>query len=148
VSATASISAKPSIVYGVLSDYSHHARILPPQYFTSLEVESGGVGAGTRVRGTVRVLGTTTTFRHVVKELEPGRVLVEEDVEGRGFTSFTVEPMPGGSSQLTILTEFAVTDGILGPVELMLTRITLLRIYRKELALIAEYVTRPGLQIP
>src|SRR5215467_9777823 len=107
-SASSRIEAPASRVYSIIADYNeHHPRILPPEYFKSLEVEEGGVGAGTRIHVTMRVMGTTITFRHIVSEPEPGRVLVESDAERNSATFFTVDPVnSGATTMLTITTEF------------------------------------------
>jgi hypothetical protein len=141
-SASSRIEAHPARVYSILADYNqHHPRILPRQYFKSLEVEEGGVGAGTRIHLKMRVLGTTIEFRHIVSEPEPGRVLVESDADGGSVTTFNVDPLDSGAvSMLTITTEFTTQRrGILGRIERYLTLRTLGRIYRKELSLIAKY---------
>jgi hypothetical protein len=114
--------------------------VLPREYFKSLEVEEGGVGAGTRIHLKVRVLGTTIEFRHLVNEAEPGRVLIESDADSGSVTTFTVNPLDSGvASMLTITTEFTTQRrGILGRIERFLTIRTLRRIYRKELSLIGK----------
>jgi hypothetical protein len=141
-SASAVIAAQPSRVYAILMDYrEEHPLILPSRYFRGLEIEAGGIGAGTRMRVTMRVLGATRTFRQVVTEPEPGRVLVETDVDGANVTTFTVDPHDDGeSSRVTIETEFAPRRGVLGFVEGVLTARMLAEIYRDELALLAKRV--------
>jgi hypothetical protein len=136
------IDAPPSRVYSIVADYDqHHPRILPPQYFKAIRVEQGGVGAGTRLTVTMRVMGTTQTFRHTVTEPEPGRVLVESDAEGYSVTTFTVAQVDSGrASLLSITTEFTPRKtGLLGRIERYFTRRVLCRIYDKELALISDY---------
>jgi hypothetical protein len=139
-SASAEIAASPSRVYGILIDYrEEHPLILPSRYFSALEIEGGGIGAGTRLRVTMRVLGSTRTFRQVVTEPEPGRVIVEADVDGANVTTFTVDPAGGGaSSRVTIATDYAVRPGVRGLVERLLAARMLARIYRAELALLAK----------
>jgi hypothetical protein len=132
----------PARVYGILMDYrEEHPLILPSRAFRALEVETGGIGAGTRLRVTMRVAGATRTIRMVVSEPEPGRVLVETDVEGKGVTTFTVDPEHGGAaSRVTIATDYAVRRGLIGFVEKLLTARLLAKIYREELALLAKRV--------
>ena len=146
-SASSRIEAPPARVYSILADYNqHHPRVLPPEYFKSLKVEEGGVGAGTRVHVTMRVLGTTISFRHIVSEPEPGRVLIESDADGSTAASFTVDPLDSGAAcMLTISTDFTTQRrGILGRIERYMTISTLRRIYRKELSLIAKYAQEAG----
>jgi len=143
-SASVRIDAPAARVYAILADYNrHHPRVVPPEYFKSLEVEEGGVGAGTRIYVTMRVMGNKIAFRHNVSEPEPGRVLVESDAEGGSETRFTVDSENSGSAcVLTISTDFTTSrSGILGRIERYLTVRTLGRIYKKELSLIASYAS-------
>jgi hypothetical protein len=55
--------------------------ILPKPYFTKLEVEQGGMGAGTIIRIHMRVFGAERILRQRVSEPDPGRILVEQDME-------------------------------------------------------------------
>src|SRR5688500_17826554 len=85
------IPAPPAEVYAILADYTAgHPHILPSAYFRNIEVEKGGIGAGTRIRFDMTALGTTRTIRADIEEPSPGRVLVERDVEGKSVTSFTI----------------------------------------------------------
>jgi uncharacterized protein YndB with AHSA1/START domain len=141
VSASAIIPAPPQRVYSILADYhQHHPRIVPPQYFKKMEVLQGGVGAGTRTRITMRVLGATRVFEHVVAEPQPGRVLVESEPDGSTVTTFTVDPAGDGATHLTISTELNGRPGIVGAIERWLSARVLPGIYRAELGRIAEYV--------
>jgi uncharacterized protein YndB with AHSA1/START domain len=150
VARSGTIAAPPVRVYAVLADYrEHHPRIVPPEHFPRIEVLAGGVGAGTRTRVTMKFLGTSRTFEHVISEPQPGRVLAESDPDGSHATTFTVEPDPGhgptagvGSTHLTIATELTARPGISGALERILTSFMLRRIYRKEIARLAEYVAR------
>lgn len=139
--ATGVVRAPADRVYALLADYRyHHPRILPPQYFTGLHVEQGGKGTGTRIRVQMRVLGVAREFTHVIREPEPGRVLEEVDTEGTTATTFTVEPLEGGTdARVTIQTRFRVRPGLRGIVERALTGLMLGRIYEKELALLDAY---------
>lgn len=143
VSATALIHAPPARVYGIIADYRvHHPRIVPPEYFRKIDVEAGGVGAGTRIRVAMRVLGTSKQLVHEIREPEPGRVLEEVDTSGFSTTTFTVEPdEAGNAARVTIATTFRVSAGVLGPLERVLTAAVLRRIYGKELARLEQYAT-------
>ena len=137
------IHAPPVRVYGIIADYRvHHPRIVPPEYFSKVEVEAGGVGAGTRIQVETRVLGRTQQFVHNIREPEPGRVLEEVDASGFSTTRFTVEPAEqGASSSVTIETTFRVRAGPLGVIERAMTAAILRRIYRKELARLEQYAS-------
>lgn len=141
VSASALIRVAAARIYGVIADYrQHHPRIVPPEYFRKIEVLEGGVGAGTRTRIEMRVMGITKHATHIIREPEPGRVLEEVDAEGFSITTFVVDPVDNGASaNVTIRTTFAVRSGLRGALERLLTAAVLRRIYAKELARIARY---------
>jgi polyketide cyclase/dehydrase/lipid transport protein len=142
-SGSAIIHAPAARVYGIIADYrEHHPHIVPPEYFRTVEVEAGGVGAGTRIRVETRVLGRTQRFVHHIREPEPGRVLEEVDASGFSVTRFTVEPAEqGASASVTIATTFRVRPGPLGAIERAVTAAMLRRIYKKELARLEQYAT-------
>lgn len=76
------IGAAPSRVYAILADYRYsHPRILPKDFFKSVEIVEGGHGAGTVLRVRGRLLGLTRELRMRVAEPEPGRVLTETDLK-------------------------------------------------------------------
>lgn len=145
VSASATIPARRERVYSLIANYNDgHPRILPRQ-FTSLVVEQGGVGAGTIIRFQMSVFGRKRTFRAAISEPDPGRVLVETDLDANGaVTTFTVNP--GGApadSQVTISTELRVRSGVLGRIERTLTTLLLRPLYVKELQNLARVATGP-----
>ena len=140
--ASALIEVPPKIVYDILADYrGGHRLILPKSYFISLDVEVGGVGAGTIISFQMRVLGKMRTFRAAITEPEPGRVLVESDLDGAGSTtSFIVDARDQNRScEVTIATErMTERSWLLGVLERFLTISFLQRIYRAELKLLSE----------
>jgi uncharacterized protein YndB with AHSA1/START domain len=140
VSASAIINAPASQVYSLLADYRDgHPRILPKQYFSSLEVERGGVGAGTVIRFQMRAPGTTRTFLADITEPEPGRVLVESnrvetDSAVQSVTTFTVDPINGEQqARVTISTTLSASNWLEG----LFTSMFLRRVYAQELKQIA-----------
>ena len=136
------VDAPPRAVYEVLADYrNEHPKIVPKEYFTKLEVEEGGFGAGTRILGEMRLLGTTTAFRQVVSEPDPGRVLVETHPDGSVVTTFTMDPVEGGQkTALTISTDFVLqSSGLRALIEGSLIALLFPRIYRKEIELIRAH---------
>lgn len=139
VSASRLIQAPADRIYGIVADYrTGHPSILPPP-FVSLAVEEGGVGAGTRVLVTMRVMGRLQQFRASISEPEPGRRLVEENFGSpRSVTTFTVEPRGDRAANATISTELQVRQGLLGSLERFLIRRFLEPIYVKELTLLAS----------
>jgi hypothetical protein len=145
VTATASVAAPAGVVYATIANYrTGHPRIVPKQ-FSNLVVEEGGIGAGTVIRFDVTVLGATTHLRAIVSEPEPGRVLVERNVEGNeAVSTFVVDPDPGGRTcQVTIHTEMPVRSGFAGMIErFMLTRV-LTSIYKEELRRLEAAAQQP-----
>lgn len=136
-SASAFIPAPPEVVYGIIADYHHgHPRILPRPPFGELIVEEGGVGAGTRIRFTMRVAGKTSTGRGLISEPEPGRVLAETYDSSGAVTTFTVDP-EGDGSRVTIATDYD-QPGIKGAVERLLVPASFRKIYAQELALLTQ----------
>ncbi len=134
VSSDAEVNAPPDVVYRIIADYENgHPRILPQKYFAGLVVEEGGVGAGTRIRFTMKGMGQARTMRARVEEPEPGRVLLETDLQTGAKTTFTVEPIDGGHrSRVTIRTEWQ-PRGIGGLFERMFAPRLLRDAYAQEL---------------
>ena len=95
------LEARPEDVYATIADYRQgHPNILPKESLYDLQVEQGGYGAGTIIRFKARVLGVEQSFYHRVSEPEPGRVLVEQDIDSvqNLATTFTVIPLERRSS--------------------------------------------------
>ena len=136
------IDARPEEIYAVVNDYRvGHPAILPKQYFTDLIVEEGGQGAGTVLRGSVKVFGQEFPFHQLVSEPEPGRVLVETDTETGQWTRWTFEPLDGGAqTRVTIASEFPPSPGIISVLERLTRPLVVRDIYRKELRQLDEYV--------
>jgi hypothetical protein len=134
------IDAPPERLYGIISDYRNgHPHILPKQ-FSNLRVESGsGVGAGTTIRFEVTVMGRTDRYKAHVTEPEPGRVLVETNVEpNRSVSTFRVDPEDGGrAATVTITTELDQRPGIMGAIEKFLIKRVMTSMYAEELRLLA-----------
>ena len=140
VTASKDIDAPPERVYSIIADYHNgHPHILP-KAFSNLIVEHGGVGAGTVIRFTVRAFGQTQVFRAKVSEPEPGRVLVEENLEpAPSKTTFTVATAPSGKgSRVTFVSEMVSRDGLAGAIERFLSKRFLQKAYEEELGLLAS----------
>ena len=146
ISASAIIPARRERVYSLIADYKEgHPRILPKQ-FSDLIVERGGVGAGTVIRFQMSVFGKKQTFRAAITEPEPGRVLVETDLDTNGaVTTFTVNPGHApADSNVSISTELPVRSGLLGVFERKLATLRLRPIYEEELQNLARVATGPA----
>ncbi len=143
VVASAVIPARRERVYSLIANYHDgHPRIVPKQ-FSDMVVEQGGVGAGTVIRFQLSLLGKKQTYRAAITEPEPGRVLVETDLDRNGaVTTFTVDPGTApADSRVTISTELSVRSGFLGRIEKSLTTLLLRPMYEKELANLARVAT-------
>lgn len=145
ISASAVIPARRDRVYSLLASYNDgHPRILPRQ-FTGLTVEEGGVGAGTVIRVQMSFFGRKQTYRAAISEPEPGRVLVETNLEANSWvTTFTVNPGSApADSNVTISTELPVRTGFPGKIERILSTLLLRPMYVKELQNLARVATGP-----
>lgn len=133
------IAAPAEKIYALIADYNEgHPRILPKPYFVSLEVEEGGVGAGTIINFQMSVMGQKQDFRAEISEPEPGRVLVETDLNTGAPTTFTVDALDAEKSRVTISTLLKTRKGLVGKLEGWFTRRFLTPIYEEELTLIEE----------
>src|ERR1700710_1080886 len=93
IAVTGIISAPAAACYQAIANYrTTHPQIVPPKYFGPLTVESGGIGAGTRLTCSLRLLGKSFPFAADVTEPEPGHLLVETIPETGAVTSFAVTP--------------------------------------------------------
>jgi hypothetical protein len=108
------IDAPAAVIYHCLADYREHHRpggFLPPA-FEQLEIDRGGIGAGTEYRFVMAVGGRRRAISTTVSEPVPGHTLVET---GSGIeTTFTVEPDSGGARvRFDTVIEAAGLQGIL-----------------------------------
>lgn len=141
VARTEFVPAPAQQIYDVISDYRvGHPSILPPQ-FRNMVVVSGGHGAGTMTEFEVRAFGRTQKIRHQVFEPEPGRVLMEKDLDSTTTTRFVLEPVDGGTN-VTITTEMPQKPGLYGTLEKWLSTRFLAGLYRVELGKLRDVVTR------
>ena len=127
------VAAPATVVYELIADYrTGHPSILPPQYFEDLVVEEGGRGAGTRIRFTMKSFGTKRISRANVTEPDPGRLLVETDIETGTTTKFIVEPLGDRQTRVTFDTVYP-TRGLRGWFEWWFVRRYLNKVYDVEL---------------
>ncbi|MCK6626246.1 MAG: SRPBCC family protein [Anaerolineae bacterium] len=150
VTESALINAPAEKVYAILADYRNgHPHILPRPPFVSLEVEEGGIGAGTRFRMQMRAFGKTQTAQAVVTEPEPGRVLVETIPEAGIVTTFVVMPAGNGQqARTTFSTDLKAPRGLLAPLERWMTRRFLEQTYRRELQLLDAFAQAQSQNTP
>jgi uncharacterized membrane protein len=137
VSAEGTVDAPADTVYGYLADMrEHHPRFLPPA-FSDVEVESGGVGAGTIVRFKVTAGGRTREYRMTLAEPEAG-VLTETDSNSSLVTTFTVTP-EAGASRVRISTSWQGAGGVGGFFERLFAPRVMRGIYADELERLNTY---------
>lgn len=136
----AEIAAPAAAVYALLADYvDGHPRILPPRYFTRLDVEEGGRGAGTVFSCEMKLMGARRTFRAAVSEPEPGRILEERILDERNMvTTFTVDAAGADRCRVTIATTWPA-PALRAMLEWMVAVPALRRVYREELACIKHH---------
>lgn len=146
VKAAAVLNACPEDVYTTLADYRHgHPDILPKGSLYDLQVEQGGYGAGTVIRFKIKVLGVEQAAYQRVSEPEPGRVLVEQDIDSarNTITTFTVTPVEQEQkSHVEISTTMNTSPGFTGVMERIIVPIINPRIYRKELQLLEAFAQK------
>jgi hypothetical protein len=146
VSASALLDARPEDVYNAIADYHHgHPHILPKESLYDLRVEQGGYGEGTIIRFKAKALGVEQAYYQRVREPEPGRVLVEEDIDSphNSATTFRVTPVEGGQkAQVEISTQRDPSPGLSGVFERFLIARILPPIYQKELKLLEAFAQR------
>jgi hypothetical protein len=132
---SAVVGAAAADAYRMIADYRNgHPSIIPPRYFRELQVDEGGYGHGTVIRYDLLAFGTTRHARARVTEPEPGRILVETDLDIGAVTTFVVEPVGAGQSRVTIATDLPTHAGPLGWIERAVTRPLLIRAFVAELA--------------
>jgi hypothetical protein len=140
VKAAAVLDARPGDVYATIADYHQgHPDILPKENLYDLQVEQGGYGAGTMIRFKMKVLGVEQSFYQRVSEPEPGRVLVEQDIDSvqNVMTTFTVTPVEHEQkSHVEISTMMDTSPGFKGFMERIIVPIINPQVYRKELRLL------------
>jgi hypothetical protein len=135
------IDAPASEIYALLADYRDgHPHILPRQYFTGLDVEQGGVGAGTIINAHMRVMGIEQHHHMIVGEPEPGHVLSETAPASDMTTTFTVTPQGDQQASVVIATTWPQKPGLGGIIDKLTTPLIMRRIYRKELQQLAGYL--------
>jgi Polyketide cyclase / dehydrase and lipid transport len=147
VKATAILNASAEDVYATIADYHHGHPSILPKGFSDLQVEQGGYGEGTIIRFKMKVLGVEQSFHQRVSEPEPGRVLVEQDIDAAQsvITTFVVTPVENDQkSHVEISTTMNARRGLAGVIERIVVPIINQKLYRKELQLIEAVAQKRG----
>lgn len=131
---SAVVQAPAEAVYAVFADYHEgHPSVLPRPPFGRLVVEQGGAGAGTVFTVQTRQGLAMRTFRMRVTEPQPGRLLMESDVDSDLTSTFEVEPVDGGRGARVTITTRWTRGGVQGFVERLLLPRLARPIYAKEI---------------
>ena len=145
--ASAVLNVRSEDVYATIADYRRgHPNILPAS-FSDLLVEQGGYGEGTVIRFKMKALGVEQTFHHRVSEPEPGRVLVEQDIDAAQniITTFIVTSVENNQkARVEISTTMNTSSGLKGVVERIVVPIFNARVYKKELKLLEAFAQKNG----
>jgi hypothetical protein len=141
------VNARPEVIWKVIADYRvGHPAILPPP-FTSLTVESGGFGAGTVVWTKLRVFGRDVTYHQRITEPEPGRLLLETDVDTGQWSSFRLEPVGGGAqTRVTIHCQFPASNPVTAFLVGLGQKPMTIRIFKDELNKLEQYIQNGAAQ--
>ncbi|HZC07022.1 MAG TPA: SRPBCC family protein [Ktedonobacterales bacterium] len=136
--ASATIHARPEIVWSILTDYQNgHPNILPPSAFSDFRVVEGGIGAGTVTTFLFHVAGSKRAVRHAVSTPAPGQTLVEAEPDGATTTTFMLSPVDDGrQTRLTITTAQRGSAGARGVIERLMAPLiapAMQRIYQDEM---------------
>jgi hypothetical protein len=86
----------------------------------------------------MNVFGSKSLFILRVTKAEPGHLLVEEDEAAGTVTTFSLEPLEDGRTQVTIATETRTSPGLRGLLEKVMNPLIIRRIYREELQQLAK----------
>jgi hypothetical protein len=140
VSVSADINAPASRIYQIIADYREgHSQILPRPPFGPLDVEQGGIGEGTVICSSMRMMGRTHLMRAVITEPEPGRVLVESYPKTGAVTKFTIEPHDNDRGAcVTISTDLETPGGLLGALQRLFITWHLTPVYERQLRNLAD----------
>jgi hypothetical protein len=136
------VGANAGVAYALIADYrGGHQRILPPKYFGNLRATKGGYGHGTEIAFEIYPFGmkrAAQQARSRVTEPEPGRVLIETDLDRGYVTTFTVDAIDPTSARVEFATAVPARSGILGAIEKVMTAAFLRRVYEVELEQLDE----------
>lgn len=142
VTVSRKVQAPAKTVYRILADYNHHKQILPPRYFTDLEIIKGGIGEGTEFILYARSLSGKTQMHMIVTEPEPGSVLMERDVKSDLKTIFSVDPINQFTSLVTFETIWQPKPGLPGWFDRLFTPPLMRMVYRQELEILNDYAKK------
>lgn len=143
------MDAPARIAYVILTDYREaHPGILPRSNLGALVVEEGGLGAGTLFTVAIKEGPRMRTLRMRASEPEPGRVLMESDVDSDLVTTFTVDPRDGGARcEVTIRTAWT-RGGLRGMIEAFAGPRLMPPVFREEIRNLEALAQRMAVAAP
>lgn len=127
------VGAPPDVVYRVLADPQHHARILP-EAFTDYTPEGDSVVAFSLKIGSVK-----RDFKVQTEQTELNELFREIDLATDIVTEFRLEPHEQGTV-VTIATKYKTARTITGLMESLFAPTFLRQLYKEELVKLGRYV--------
>ena len=100
------IDAPPEEVYKFLANYRESRPQILPANFQYYTVEQGGRGAGTIISYRLQAGNRERAYRMQVEEPTAGRVLIERDLDSSLVNTWTISPIAGGQTLVTISTQW------------------------------------------
>jgi hypothetical protein len=145
---SAVIDAPPETVYNIIADYEvGHRAILPQPYFKEMIIVKGGQGAGTELRLKLVALGQVYRYHQIVSEPEPGRVILEKDLDTAQSTRFIIDPTPDSEkTRITIASEFPIQPGFAGVIQKLIQGPFSRHMFKQELQNLNDYVKQTAPQ--
>jgi len=138
VETTRQIPVEAARVFTSIADFkTHRPQWLLPAY-SELQVEQGGIGAGTIVRYRLKVGPRERAYRMQIAEPKPGVMLTEQDATSSLLTTWTVSPNGTGCT-VAVASQWNGAGGIGGFFERLFAPRGLRRLYDEQLARLASY---------
>lgn len=131
-------------LWPLVTDLDSEQRWRAPWVRTLTQLDDEPLGAGTRIRGTTRIAGSTDTYVNEVTEYAPPRRYAWEGVEASGpVTSagvYELEPAEDGRTRVTIEITYRGTS-LLGRLQLPVVRLVASRIIDRMLGQLEDLAT-------
>ena len=135
------IQARAADVYNVIADYEvGHQAILPRPPFDEMIIKKGSFGAGTEIVLHMSGMGLKYTYHQRVSEPEPGRIILETEINTGQWTQFTVDPIDANTSRVTIKSYMPMKNTVRGFIESLTFPLSVPPVFKKELNLLNDYM--------
>ena len=127
------VGAPPDVVYRVLADPTHHARILPEAY-TNYAPEDDAV-----ISFSLKIGSIKRDFKVQTEQTEPNKLFREIDLQTNILTEFRLVPHEQGTV-VTIATHYKTDRSISGFMESLFAPTFRRQLYKEELVKLGRYV--------